>query len=115
MIDPALLNAVAGAGLATATATVVGFVIKGRTDKQANDIATKKLILEEDAARRVAGQAWRDELRADLKHAEDRSDRLQSDNDSLREELRKSKAEGQRRLILCERFGEPCQKQVEKD
>lgn len=110
-IDPTLLKAIVGgvtsAGVATA---LVGF-LKRSTDRRANEIAERKLLLEVDVADREADRKYREELRSDLKRVEEKAQRLEQERDAARDSERAAKEALALRLYACTEIGRPCQQE----
>lgn len=86
-MTPQLLTAMIGSGLFVAISGFFVQLLKSHTDKQANEIAVKRFLLEQSSKETDYEQLRRVELREDLKNCEDRKDKIELENDRLRERI----------------------------
>ena len=121
-IDPELLRALGGAGALAAIAGIASSAMKRGTDTQANRIAEKRLLLEEETADRTEWRKEREELRqerdverARVEALHSKSEQLQQQVDTLRTELQAIRLVYERRVVQCERVQSPCQPSSRKE
>ena len=101
-MDPALLKALIGGSLFGAFATLVIGIISGWTTRKAQESAEKKQAWEKEESEKKS-------LRDEIKHLEERNDKLQIDLDRVRGERDDAILALHTRHYQCNRVGQPCQ------